>query len=94
MFTIAYSKAVDERRARARRAIPVERVPERLAEGSNDGVVLWDLVRELPPKQRASVVHRYANDLPYREIGRLLDITEAAARQNVREGLKKLKELV
>jgi len=94
MLTIAHSKAVDEHRARARRAVPVERVPERAVPGSNDGVALWDLVRDLPPKQRASVVHRYANELPYREIARILDVSEAAARQNVREGLKKLKEWV
>jgi RNA polymerase sigma-70 factor (ECF subfamily) len=55
---------------------------------------LWSQVRELPPKQRAAVAHRYVTDLSYREIGELLDCSEEAARRNVHEGLKKLREAV
>ena len=48
-------------------------------------------MRELPAKQRAAVLHRYVNDLPYAEIGRIVGCSEAAARQNVRAGLATLR---
>jgi RNA polymerase sigma factor (sigma-70 family) len=92
ILTIANNKALDSHRGRARRPMPVAEVPER---ATGDGVqassAIWELVRALPEKQRAGVVLRYANDLPYAEIGRIVGTTEAAARQNVREGLKKLR---
>jgi DNA-directed RNA polymerase specialized sigma24 family protein len=49
-------------------------------------------VRDLPPKQRAAILHRYVNDLPYKDIGDLIGSTAAAARRSVHDGLKKLKE--
>jgi RNA polymerase sigma factor (sigma-70 family) len=92
VLTIAHRKALDSHRARARRPEPIADLPER---GSGDGDVsmreVWELVRELPDKQRASVVLRFANDLPYAAIGRIAGTSEAAARQNVREGLKRLR---
>jgi len=95
VLTIAYRKAMDSHRSTKRRAVPVDRVPEKASRGSvSEDHALWDLVRALPDKQRAAVVQRYANDLPYREIGSILECTEEAARQNVREGLKKLKEMI
>ena len=53
---------------------------------------LWAAVQELPDKQRHAVVLRYVGDLPYAEIGALTDTSEAAARQNVRAGLARLRE--
>ena len=95
VMTIAYRKAMDAHRGRARRAIPVADVPEAVnGHRFEEGHELWSLVSGLPNKQRAALVQRYANGLPYREIAGILDISEEAARQNVREGLKKLKELV
>jgi DNA-directed RNA polymerase specialized sigma24 family protein len=38
------------------------------------------------------VAHRFVNDLAYRDIGRLMGCTEAAARRSVHEGLKRLKK--
>ncbi|MGZ4190340.1 MAG: RNA polymerase sigma factor [Actinomycetota bacterium] len=95
VLTIAYRKAMDSHRGRARRAVPVANLPEQPSRGSlADDHALWDVVRALPDKQRAAVVQRYANGLPYRDIAAILECTEEAARQNVREGLKKLKEMV
>jgi RNA polymerase sigma factor (sigma-70 family) len=94
-MTIAYRKAMDSHRSRSRRAVPTDDVPEQPSRGSHvEDHALWDLVRALPEKQRAAVAQRYAVGLPYREIGSILDCTEEAARQNVREGLKKLKEMM
>jgi RNA polymerase sigma factor (sigma-70 family) len=92
ILTIANNKALDSHRGRVRRPTPVQSVPERAGHepGEPDGGV-WQLVRALPEKQRAGVVLRFANDLPYAEIGRIVGTSEAAARQNVREGLKKLR---
>jgi RNA polymerase sigma factor (sigma-70 family) len=50
-------------------------------------------VRNLPEKQRSAVVLRFTCDLSHREIGRALDCTEAAARRNVHEGIKRLREV-
>jgi RNA polymerase sigma factor (sigma-70 family) len=93
LFTIANRKAMDTHRRRARRA-EVHGVPDVVAvrdpDMPDDG--LWERVRALPPKQRAAVAYRYVNDLRYREIAAVMDTTPEAARRNVHEGLKRLKE--
>jgi RNA polymerase sigma factor (sigma-70 family) len=93
LLTIAHRKAIDAHRARKRRAIPVEEVPERAvpAHAANGEPALWEAVRRLPAKQRAAVLHRYVNDLAYADIGRIVGCSEAAARQNVRAGLATLR---
>jgi RNA polymerase sigma factor (sigma-70 family) len=95
VLTIAHRKAIDAHRARKRRAVPVETVPERATPTAPDGEPeLWQAVRALPAKQRAAVLHRYVNDLPYADIGRIVGCSEAAARQNVRVGLASLRGAV
>ncbi len=94
LFTIAHRKAIDAHRARARRAVPVEEVPEQADTGGfelNGEPELWRSVRALPTKQRAAVLHRYVNDLAYADIGRVMGCSEDAARRSVHEGLKKLR---
>jgi RNA polymerase sigma factor (sigma-70 family) len=93
LFTIAHRKVVDHARRRARQAVPVAEPPEvgtldpdRLADRD-----LWDAVRALPPKQRTAVVQRYLLDRPYAEVAEVIGCTEAAARQNVRAGLRSLR---
>ena len=95
VMTIAYRKAMDSHRSRSRRAVPTDDLPERPSRGSHaEDLALWELVRALPEKQRAAVVQRYAVGLPYKEIATILECSEEAARQNVREGLKKLKGMM
>jgi len=95
VMTIAYRKAMDSHRSRSRRAVPTDDLPEQPSRAWNaEDHALWDLVRALPDKQRAAVVQRYAVGLPYKEIGAILECSEEAARQNVREGLKKLKGMM
>ena len=94
LFTIAHRKAIDAHRARTRRALPVEEVPEQADAGGvglNGEPELWRAVRGLPTKQRAAVLHRYVNDLAYADIGRVMGCSEDAARRSVHEGLKKLR---
>ena len=93
LFTIAHRKAIDSHRARARRAVPVEEVPEQAVTENplNGEPELWRAVRDLPTKQRAAVLHRYVNDLAYVDIGEVMGCSEEAARRSVHEGLKKLR---
>jgi RNA polymerase sigma factor (sigma-70 family) len=93
VLTIAHRKAIDHLRSRNRRAVPMEELPEREAQAQSppdDG--LWSLVRELPPKQRTALALRFLADGPYAEIGSVMGTSEDAARRNVHEGLRKLRE--
>ena len=94
LFTIAHRKAIDCHRRRRRNGLPVADLPEMGVEQEPDLVdqALWARVRELPSKQRSSIVLRYVEDLPYRTIGEVTGCSESAARQNVRAGLIKLRE--
>jgi RNA polymerase sigma factor (sigma-70 family) len=93
VLTIAHRKALDTHRARRRGAVPVAETPERPAFDGPEENGVWEEVRTLPGKQRAAIVLRFANDLDHYEIGRVLGCSEEAARRNVHEGLKKLREV-
>jgi RNA polymerase sigma factor (sigma-70 family) len=93
LLTIAHRKAIDHHRTGARQRALAARLPVAGAATppeADDAV--WEPVRSLPPKQRAAIVYRYANDLPYAEIGRLLECSDDAARRSVHEGLKTIRE--
>jgi RNA polymerase sigma factor (sigma-70 family) len=96
LLRIAQRKAIDAHRARGRRPVPVETLPERggaappaVADGEPD---LWTSVRALPPKQRSAVFCRSVLGMPYAELADLLECSEEAARRSVHEGLKRLRE--
>jgi RNA polymerase sigma factor (sigma-70 family) len=92
VMTIAHRKALDHHRARARRAIPVEDVPEvAVHDAPPRDDEAWSRVRKLPPKQRAALLLRYAGDLTHAEIAVALACSEEAARRSAHEGLKKLR---
>jgi RNA polymerase sigma factor (sigma-70 family) len=95
LYTIAQRKATDALRRHARRPTRGLDGLEPVAPESpepDDGV--WHAVRALPPKQRAAIVHRFALDLAYVEIGERMGISEEAARQNVSAGLRRLRREV
>ena len=52
---------------------------------------LWQLVRNLPDKQRTAVALRFLADAAYAEISDVMRTSEEAARRNVHEGLKRLR---
>jgi RNA polymerase sigma factor (sigma-70 family) len=95
-LAIATRKVIDAARARAKRPVPAEDVgeaaspPDPAPVDANDP--LWRALRSLPPRQRAAVAHRFVLDLSYAEIAAALDSSEEAARANVYQGLKKLRE--
>ena len=93
LFRIAQNKSIDAHRARGRRAVPVAVVPEGASPSvDEDDPELWARVRDLPAKQRTAVFCRAVLGMPYDELAVLLESSEDAARRNVHEGLKRLKE--
>jgi RNA polymerase sigma factor (sigma-70 family) len=96
LYTIGQRKATDVLRRRARR--PTSRLDGLEPAAADEAPVadedLWAAVRGLPAKQRAAVVHRFALDLAYAEIGERMGISEEAARQNVSAGLRRLRREV
>ena len=76
-------------------AVPVAAVPERPSRRQPEPTTTrasGDGVRELPPKQRTAVFCRSVLGMPYDELAALLESSEDAARRNVHEGLKRLRE--
>ncbi len=95
LLKIAQRKAIDAHRARARRALPSETVPDVPAPDGGPSVgdpELWASLRALPDKQRTAVYCRSVLGMRYPELADLLDSSEEAARRNVHEGLKRLKK--
>ncbi len=99
ILRIASRKAIDHHRARGRRPRPVPDVPESAApEDRTAGIdgddPVWAAVRALPAKQRVAVVHRHVLDRPYEEIAELMGTSEEAARANVSQAMRRLRERI
>jgi RNA polymerase sigma factor (sigma-70 family) len=102
VLTIATRKVIDAARSAKRRPVAVADVES--FEGVTDAIdgaegwrpdpkePIWGAVLALPAKQRAAVVHRFVLDRSYREIGAALECSEDAARANVSEAVRKLRE--
>ena len=94
VLAIATRKAIDAGRARSRRPVPVEEVPE-IAGAGEDPLVpfdpVWDAVRNLPSRQRVALVHRVVLDQSYAEMAAAMGGSEETARANVYQALKKLR---
>jgi len=95
LFTIATHKSIDVYRKAGQEPAPdesVEGLPDRAGPakpGAND---IWSVVGQLPDKQALAVELRYRAGLTHREVGQVMEISESAARRNVFEGLKHLRE--
>ena len=53
---------------------------------------LWSEILALPPMQRVALVHRVLLDRPYAELAAAMGCSMDAARANVYQALKKLRE--
>jgi RNA polymerase sigma factor (sigma-70 family) len=94
VLTIAHRKAIDAIRARKRRPLPVEELPEI---PGHDGAPpeapeLWAAARDLPATQREALLYRFAADLPYSDVAEALGTSEDAARQRVTAGVRQLRK--
>jgi DNA-directed RNA polymerase specialized sigma24 family protein len=103
LLTITARCATDLHRARARRPIPVEQVPDHgPADAVRPGVglpgagppgadlpddALWAAMRDLPERRRTALALRYVADLDHAEIARALSTTPAASRRLVSDAL-------
>lgn len=92
LCSVARSRAIDRSRARSRRPERLGDVPDAATTTPEIDDALWSAVAALPDKQRHAVVLRYLGDLPYADIAAITETSEAAARQNVRAGLARLKK--
>lgn len=105
VLAIATRKAIDAGRARRRGPEPVPDVAGLLSEegaarsaARPDPAIgflddsLWRDVVELPPRQRVALVHRVLLDRPYPELAAAMGISVEAARANVYQALKRLRE--
>jgi RNA polymerase sigma-70 factor (ECF subfamily) len=92
LLAIARNVALDE----LRRTQPVDgtTAPEPAAPPHRDDghAELADLTAELPAKERAAVVLRYAYDLDYDSIGAALGSSPEAARQAASAGVRRLRK--
>jgi RNA polymerase sigma factor (sigma-70 family) len=95
LVTIAHRKAIDVLRARQRRPLPTEQVPEATSGIGIPGgheAELWSAVRDLPDKQRQAVAYHYVAGMPYAEIARLVGGSTDAARRAAADGIKRLRK--
>ncbi len=94
LVTIAHRRALDQARARARRAVPTDRLPELPARDGLPGSGepdLWHAVAALPPRQRQCVAYHHVAGLPYAEVAALVGGTEQAARRAAADGIAALR---
>ncbi len=100
ILTIAHHKAIDHVRSRRRRAVPVAEMAEVADAASAESpgpeatepTGVWVRVATLPDKQRTAVALRFLADAGYAEIAGVMDTSEAAARRNVHEAMKRLRK--
>jgi RNA polymerase sigma factor (sigma-70 family) len=96
LLRIAARKAVDQFRRRARAPEPVAEpdAGAALENGRMPDEELWARVRALPPKQRQALGLRFVLDLGYDDIGEAMTTSAEAARRNVFEALRTLRQEV
>ena len=97
LVTVAHRRAIDVARARGRRAVPVEELPDRRApradqpEQALGDEVLWSALAALPDKQRQCVAYHHVAGLPHSEVAAIVGGTPAAARRACADGIARLR---
>lgn len=108
LLTVTARCATDAHRARSRRPVPSQELPEdapvhpgravvdpqAAVEEALDGGLLWHAVRRLPERQRTAVALRYIVDLDHAAVARVLGTTPAASRRLVSDALASLRRAV
>jgi len=92
LVTIAHRKAIDVIRARARRPIPTDDLPETGgAPGAEHDDDLADALARLPGKQQQAVAYHYLAGLPYADVAAILGGSTDAARRAAADGIATLR---
>lgn len=94
LVRVAQRKAIDVTRARARRAIPTDTLPERASTIGTTDAVGWDVwrtVAALPERQRLAVAYHYLGGLTHVETAALIGGSPDAVRRAAADGIKALR---
>lgn len=100
LVTIARRKCIDLLRAKGRRALPVEHVPEEAstlgqpeldAEWREESDQVVRAVATLPERQRKAVTYHYLGGLRYQEVADIIGGTTEAARRAAADGIRSLR---
>jgi RNA polymerase sigma factor (sigma-70 family) len=97
LVTVAHRKAIDVARARGRRAVPADELPEPLADRADHPEqalpddALWSALAALPDKQRQCVAYHHVAGLPHRDVAAIVGGTPAASRRACADGIARLR---
>jgi RNA polymerase sigma factor (sigma-70 family) len=96
LVTVAHRKAIDVLRARKRRAVPFEHVPD--ITGDQDAfdaeaADLWNAVHSLPLKQRQAIALHYLAGIPYTQVAETTGSSTEATRRAAADGIANLRQL-
>ncbi len=84
------------RRNRWKHLLHLDQIPERVQQSGADNykwskTELWQAVAGLPKKQRLVVMMRVSQELPFKDIARILSISTGSAKVNFHHGITKMK---
>jgi RNA polymerase sigma factor (sigma-70 family) len=92
LVTIAHRKAIDVTRARARRPMPTDKLPDTVDVSEPDpDPELTAAVAQLPAKQQQAVAYHYLGGLPYAAVAAILGGTPGSARRAAADGIAALR---
>lgn len=91
LVTIAKRKGIDSLRAGARRALPVETVPDHGVHDPETDDELMAALAGLTLRQREAIAYHVLGGLPYTEVAEIVGGTAAAARRAAADGLAALR---
>ncbi len=96
MRRILVNTAVSRSRSEAAREVPTDALPEGAVDepGVESRLELWDLLRELSPRQRAVLALRYYEDLSEAQIAEALGCSTGAVKSHASRALAQLRRVL
>ena len=93
LVTIAHRKAIDQTRARARRPLTVDNIPDQPTRSETDrwDGDLWTALQSLPFKQRTAVAYHYLVGMSYADVAAVTGGSQDAARRAAADGIATLR---
>ncbi len=91
IWTAAFRIAAGEMKERSQHAPETERA---MPDATQDAIELLEILRQLPPKQRATLVLHYYGGYRTREIAVILGSSAATVRVHLSAGRKRLRQLL
>ena len=74
---------------------PVDEVPDRMDHADHhpdERLAIWQTLQGLPPRQRATLVLRFYEDLSVRETAEIMGCAEGTVKSQVSQGIERLRE--